>query len=268
MTTLHFTKMHGLANDYIYVDARDIPHQPWPELARRLSRRHTGIGADGLVLITRSEVADFGMRIFNADGSEAQMCGNASRCIGKYVYEHGLTDKTTVHLDTKAGVRELRLHVVDGRVESVTVDMGIPEYMGRAEIPVGGRGIPIDKVSMGNPHAVCFFASPDNMPVRTLGPQIATHPHFVEGTNVELVYVKNRRELLMRVWERGSGETLACGTGACAAAVAAIQRGVCSRDVTVHLPGGDLQIRLTDYGHVEMTGGATEVFTGELRLEI
>ncbi|MBQ1874309.1 MAG: diaminopimelate epimerase [Paludibacteraceae bacterium] len=265
--TLHFTKMHGLGNDYIYVDAREIPHQPWPELARRLSDRHTGIGGDGLVLITRSETEDFGMRIFNADGSEAQMCGNASRCIGKYVYEHGLTDRTHIHLETRSGVRNLSLTVEDGKVTSVTVDMGLPEYMGRTEIPVGGRQIPIDKVSMGNPHAICFFAQPDNMPVHTFGPQISTHPHFVEGTNVEFVCVRSRHELTMRVWERGSGETLACGTGACAAVVAAIQQGVCSRDVTVNLPGGQLHIRLTDYGHVEMTGPATEVFTGEMKIE-
>lgn len=261
--SLHFTKMHGLGNDYIYVDARaHVPHD-LPELARRISDRHTGVGSDGLVLITQSEVADFGMRILNADGSEAQMCGNASRCVGKYVYEKGLTDKTNITLETLAGIKILHLHVVDGVVDSVMVDMGIPQYNGRAELRIAGHSVLVDKVDMGNPHAVLLLQEGEQPDVTGLGPQIEKHPHFAEGVNVEFVHVLSRREIDMRVWERGSGETMACGTGACASVLATIQNCLTARDVTVHLCGGDMQVVMTDYGHIEMTGPAAFVCEGE-----
>ena len=271
--TIPFIKMHGLGNDYVYIDcfpaetAKIIAKTDLSSLARRVSDRHTGIGSDGLVLILPSQEADAMMRIFNADGSEAKMCGNAIRCVGKYLYESGLCVRTRLFIETLSGVRTLTLDAVDGRVKEVTVNMGMPriqpDALMRGTDPMG-----FTAVDMGNPHAVFFrdtVVSDAELAVE--GQRISTHPHFAAGTNVEFVRVLNEDELDVRVWERGSGITMACGTGACAAAVAAIQNGWTNRVVTVHLPGGDLQIR---WGHdtlpVYMTGTATEVFRGEIPL--
>ncbi len=265
---LPFTKMQGLGNDYIYIDARMREIPDLPALAQRLSDRHFGIGGDGIVLITKSATCDFGMRIFNADGSEAQMCGNASRCIGKYVYERGLTHKTTLTLDTLAGVKTLSLHLNNGKVESVSVDMGLPRYLGQVQLTIGNETFALERVDMGNPHAVCLATDKQILDkVLTAGEQIEKHPFFApERTNVEFVCVRNRRELDMRVWERGSAETLACGTGACAAVVAARQRNMTDDELQVHLLGGDLRIAFLHNGHIEMTGGAEFVFDGDVKI--
>lgn len=262
---MQFTKMHGLGNDYIYFDlvSHPISSVDWQALAVRLSNRHTGIGGDGIVLIMppTNETCDFRMRIFNADGSEAEMCGNASRCIGKYVYERGLTNKTIVALETGAGVKTLHLKVRDGVVESVCVEMG----KAVVESPSSFILPPLSIVDMGNPHAVVMVegAITDEM-VWQKGPRIEKDRRFPHGTNVEFVRVENRQELTMRVWERGSGETMACGTGACASAVAAYAQGLTDNEVTVHLLGGDLHISIDEDWNVQMTGGATIVFDGEV----
>ena len=288
---MRFTKMHGLGNDYIYFDlvSHPISFVDWQALAVRLSNRHTGIGGDGIVLIMppTNEACDFRMRIFNADGSEAEMCGNASRCIGKYVYERGLTSKTIVALETGAEVKTLHLQVRDGVVESVCVEMGKAvideglrikdERLNSADSEFSETKVinpssfilpPLSIVDMGNPHAVVMVegAIMDEM-VWQAGPRIEKDRRFPNGTNVEFVRVENRQELTMRVWERGSGETMACGTGACAAAVAAHAQGLTDNEVTVHLLGGDLHISIDKDWHVRMTGGATIVFDGELRVE-
>ena len=255
---LPFIKMHGLGNDYVYIDcfkktkAQLITKTDLADLARRVSDRHFGIGSDGLVLILPSKVADAKMRIFNADGSEAEMCGNAIRCVGKYLYENGLCSNVHMEIETLAGIRFLSLQVVNGRVEQVTVNMGIPvispQTLMADSMPIG-----YTSVNIGNPHAV-FFRD--------------TVPLLPTDTNVEFVHVRNEKELDVRVIERGSGETLACGTGACASAVAAIFHGLTERKITVHLPGGDLQIQWkNDASPVLMTGPATEVFRGELKGE-
>ena len=268
---MRFTKMHGLGNDYIYFDLVSMPMSSidWQAMAIRLSNRHTGIGGDGIVLIMPSDTCDFRMRIFNADGSEAEMCGNASRCIGKYVFERGLTHKTTLTLETGAGVKTLHLHVSNGEVESVSVEMGkaLLEDGLRQENKRTSSDIlpPLFVVNMGNPHAVVMVEGEitDEMVIQ-LGPRIEKDKCFPAGTNVEFVRVENRKELTMRVWERGSGETMACGTGACASAVAAFAKGLTDNDITVHLRGGDLSIRIEEDWNVLMTGGATFVFDGEV----
>lgn len=254
MVTLPFIKMHGLGNDYVYVDcfpkatAALIAKRDVQALAREVSDRHFGIGSDGLVLILPSKEADAMMRIFNADGSEAQMCGNAIRCVGKYLYESGLCRRLRMEIETLSGVRSLALSVEDGKVQQVTVNMGIPVIAPRT-LQSGADPIGYTFVNMGNPHAVFFRESVPLLP---------------EDTNVEFVRVRNKRSLDIRVIERGSGETMACGTGACASAVAAIYHGLTERTVTVHLPGGDLSIRwAVDEEPVYMTGSATEVFRGE-----
>lgn len=261
--------MHGLGNDYIYIDcfqpdtAALIAKSDLPELARRVSDRHFGIGSDGLVLILPSEEADVKMRIFNADGSEAQMCGNAIRCVGKYLYESGMCPRPRLFVETLSGIRMLVLQVLNGKVGSVTVNMGVPAI--RSDMVMKGADpIGFTTVNMGNPHAVFFRETvmPDEE-LAVVGRRVGTHPHFSEGTNVEFVRVRNKKELDVRVWERGSGVTLACGTGACAAAVSAMWHGWTERDVIVHLPGGDLEIRWEkDKQSVYMTGPATEVFRG------
>lgn len=265
---LSFTKMQGLGNDYIYIDAREHIPADLPALARRLSDRHFGIGSDGIVLITNSPACDFGMRIFNADGSEAQMCGNASRCIAKYVFERGLTTKTTLTLQTLAGVKTLSLQVAEGRVEQVSVDMGMPKFIGITTVKIDKYRFNLGKIDMGNPHAVGFVSDPQELSLAaTYGAQIENHPAFApERTNVEFVYAHDKCELDMRVWERGSGETLACGTGACAAVVAAIHTQRIVDHAVVHLPGGDLYIALQPDGHIRMTGGAEFVFDGVIDL--
>ena len=287
---MRFTKMHGLGNDYIYFDlvSHPISSVDWRELAVRLSNRHTGIGGDGIVLILPSETCDFRMRIFNADGSEAEMCGNASRCIGKYVYERGLTRKTIIALETGAGVKRLHLQVRDGVVEAVCVEMGkavVDEGLGIKDERLNSADSefsetkvinpssfilpPLSIVDMGNPHAVVMVDGEitDEMVWQT-GPRIEKAPRFPHGTNVEFVRVENRQELRMRVWERGSGETMACGTGACASAVAAYAKGLTDNEVTVHLLGGDLHISIDEHWQVRMTGGATIVFDGEVEVPL
>ena len=268
-----FIKMHGLGNDYVYIDcfpaetAELLAKIDLPELARRVSDRHTGIGADGLVLIVPSMVADARMRMFNADGSEAQMCGNAIRCVGKYLYESGLKAQTYLVIETLAGNRTLELHVKSGVVEQVTVDMSQPR-IAQDQLTMDGKTMPFVSVNMGNPHAIFFRDTmPDTNEVATIGKQIEKNPHFTEGTNVEFVCIRNEKEVDMRVWERGTGETMACGTGACATGVAAMELGKTEREVTVHLLGGDLHIRWDKQNNVFMTGTATEVFRGTYNWE-
>ena len=273
---MRFTKMHGIGNDYIFVDCFHETLAEAPEtLAAKVSERHFGIGGDGLILILPSNVADARMRIFNADGSEAEMCGNGVRCVAKYVYERGIAKKNPLTIETGRGVLTLHLEVKDDRVQSVTVDMGEP-ILDPARIPVrlngtvieypinvDGVDLAITCVSMGNPHCVIFRPEIDDLLVTQIGPKLERHPLFPNRTNVEFVQVLSPSEVRMRVWERGSGETLACGTGACAVCVAGVLAGRLDRKVLVHLLGGDLQIEWRSDGHVFMTGPATEVFTGE-----
>ncbi|MDR1416587.1 MAG: diaminopimelate epimerase [Prevotellaceae bacterium] len=275
---MKFTKMHGAGNDYVYIDCTKGEVANPHELSKKVSDRHFGVGSDGLVLICKSDVADFRMRMFNADGSEAQMCGNAVRCIGKYVYDKGLTTKTSLTLETLAGVKHLTLFVNGGKVYKVTVDMGLPELL-PAKIPVavdGERavGLPLEVdgkvfqmtcVSMGNPHAVTFVKDVKSFDVHHIGRLIECHALFPEKVNVEFVEPLSADELSMRVWERGSGETWACGTGACATLVAATLNNLSNGKATIHLLGGDLEVEWDKTsGHVYMTGGATTVFEGEL----
>lgn len=274
---IHFTKMHGAGNDYVYVDCTDGMEIDSPsELAVKISDRHYGVGSDGLVLICRSHTADFKMRMFNADGSEAQMCGNAARCIGKYVWDKGLTKKTDILLETRAGIKFLHLLPSGNMVSRVRVDMGAPEFA-VIKIPVhapservvdmphtfAGREFKITCASMGNPHAVVFVDSVDDFEVERWGRIIENDPIFPERTNVEFIQNMGNNHLKMRVWERGSGETLACGTGACAAVAAASLRGVVERCAVVHLLGGMLEVEWTQDNHILMTGDAVEVFTGD-----
>ena len=277
---MRFTKMQGCGNDYIYINCFAEKVENPEKLAIAMSERHFGVGSDGLVLIMPSEAADFRMRMFNLDGSEGKMCGNASRCVGKYVYERGLTEKTTVALETLGGIKILQLHVKDGIVESVTVDMGEP-VLEAAEIPVLSDKHPVigetveilDRkfdftcVSMGNPHAIVYMADIDHLDIEKIGPSFENHVAFPDRVNTEFVEVIDEHTLKMRVWERGSGETLACGTGACAVAVASILNGHVDGDksVTVKLLGGDLQIFWNRQENlVYMTGPAKIVFEGEV----
>ncbi len=280
-----FTKLHGLGNDYIYLNAftGQIQEYDLAELARILSDRHFGVGADGIVLIMPSEIADFRMRIFNSDGSEAEMCGNGIRGLVKYVYEHGMTDKTTITVETGAGVLRVALTVEDDSVVAATVDMGIPR-LDRSQIPmlgepadepvidqpleVNGDSFNITCVSMGNPHCVIFVDDVDHFTVSDLGPLIENHELFPERINVEFVTVLDRGHIKMRVWERGTGETLACGTGASASVVAGVLTDRTDRQVEVELLGGPLQIEWHQNQHVFMTGPITEVFTGQLNEQL
>lgn len=274
---MHFTKMQGIGNDYVYVNCFEETVRDPEALAVRISRPHFGVGSDGLVLIEPSDVADFGMRIFNSDGSESEMCGNATRCIGKYVYERGLTDKTELTLMTRAGLKQLQLRARGGKVHSVRVDMGSPELDPRrvpVDLPgeivlghrldVGGMMYAIHCVSMGNPHCVIFVRDPDDIDLPMVGPLIENHRIFPNRTNVEFVTVRDRQHLRMRVWERGAGETLACGTGACAALVASVLTGKADREAEVRLNGGVLQIAWSpEDNHVYKEGPAEFVFDGE-----
>lgn len=278
MKNLKFTKMQGAGNDYIYVDGFTQEIENPSELAVRLSNRHFGIGSDGLVLILPSDTCDFRMQMFNSDGSEAEMCGNASRCVGKYVYDNGLTTKKEITLETKAGVKYITLLDGDTRARKVTVDMGEPilaptlipvkvaeEPVLEYPLDIDGKIWKISCVSMGNPHAVVFTKGIKKMDLPLIGPKFEKHPVFPRKTNTEFIEVVDRNTLNMRVWERGAGETLACGTGACAAAVAAILNNHCDRKVKVHLLGGDLEIEWdVCNNHVYMTGEAVTVFEGEL----
>ena len=279
---MRFTKMHGLGNDYVYVNAMEEQIGDPHALARAVSDRHCGVGGDGLVLIASSRVADFQMRMYNADGSQGEMCGNASRCVAKYVYDRGLTDKTEITLETLAGIRTLRMTVKDGKVDTVRVDMGepglrceqVPCLLGRgvvtrARIEALGRAFEITPVSTGNPHGVIFLHEPvEAFDVRRYGPALETHPAFPKKANIEFVNVLARDRLRMRVWERGSGVTLACGTGSCAALVAANLCGLADRRAAVVLDGGELHNEWDEAtGRVFMTGPATHVFDGEYDLQ-
>ena len=273
---LEFTKMHGCGNDYIYVDCNKYNILDPANDAIILSDRHTGIGADGLVLICPSEAADAKMRMFNADGSEGKMCGNAIRCVAKYLYEKKKCEKEELNIETLSGIKKLRLFVNDGKVDSVLVDMGIASFepkdipmdteekMISAPVICGNTGYTITAVSMGNPHAVCFRDNVADMTLSDDGPKIGACSIFSEGVNVEFVRVIDCKTLEMRVWERGSGETLACGTGACASVAAAVANGICPRntDVTVRLRGGDLNITCDGEYHIFMKGAAEFSFEG------
>jgi len=284
---MQFVKMQGAGNDYIYLDcfAQPAPKDP-AALARRLSDRHFGIGADGLILILPSSQTDARMRMFNADGSEAEMCGNGIRCVAKYVYDHGLCPRTRLRIETGAGIIPVEVFPEDGRVRRACVDMGRPIFeppevpttlpadprspvaaAADAELQVAGRTLQVTCVSMGNPHCVVFVDEPDDRWVLELGPQIETHPSFPNRVNVEFVKVVSAQEAVARVWERGSGETLACGTGACAVCVAGVLTGRTERRLAVRLPGGVLQIEWAQDDHVYLTGPAVEVFTGTLSEE-
>ncbi len=261
---MRFTKMQGLGNDYLYVFG-DVPADA-PALARRLSDRHFGVGADGMIYITPSSAADFGMRIFNADGSEAMMCGNGIRCVGKYVYDRGHTAKTALTIETRSGVRTLALRLRGGRVASVSVEMGRAIAAAPTVLAVGGEAVTLIPVSVGNPHAVIFVDDAEAAPLTELGPLIERHPTFDGGVNVEFVEVRDRTQLRMRVWERGSGVTLACGTGACASVAAAIAAGHCDAGVpvTVVLDGGALTVTVDADGETQMEGPAAFICDGEI----
>ena len=260
---MHFTKMHGLGNDYLYVYG-EAP-EDIAALSRRLSDRHFGAGSDGMIYISPSDAADFKMRIFNADGSEAMMCGNGVRCVGKYVYDKGYTDKTYLKIETLSGVKRLQLHVAGGAVKSVTVDMGQAVAQPERQLSVNGKEYTYTPVSVGNPHAVIFTDAVNAVPLETLGPAIERHPDFPGGVNVEFVQILSDTALRMRVWERGSGVTMACGTGSCASVAAAVKNGYCraGQPVTVQLDGGTLEITVSEAGEVTMTGPAETVYEGE-----
>ena len=271
MNKIHFIKMHGVGNDYIFVDTTVHPILDPAATAIAWSKQHTGIGSDGLVLMGRPEgdEADFTMRIFNADGSEGLMCGNASRCIGKYVYERGLTDKTCIRLLTASGVKVLKLDVADGKVRNVTVDMQAPalcdERLYRPTADALPQGV---FVSMGNPHYVIFVDNIDSIDVATVGAQLEHHPSFPERCNIELAQVM-ADGTRMRVWERGSGITLACGTGACATAVAAAVTGRSGRSSRIIMDGGALDIEWSEAdNHVYLTGPATIVYEGDIDTDV
>ena len=278
-----FIKMHGIGNDYIYIDAlrgetpEYLTEEFLPDLARKISDRHFGVGSDGLILILPSDHADFRMRIFNADGSEAKMCGNGIRCVGKYIYDLGYTDKTSLIIETNSGMRYLELIPGENGVEKVIVDMGTP-FFKRKEIPVAGdpeaemneevlesveKDFKVTGVSMGNPHGVVYVNDVDNLDLNKFGPGLEKNMVWPDRANIEFVKVISPDEIKVRVWERGSDETMACGTGACASAVTSYRKGLTKPDVTVHLRGGDLQISYEkESNRVKMTGPAEFVAKG------
>lgn len=277
---MKFTKMHGIGNDYVYVNCFEESVKNPAEVSKFVSDRHFGIGSDGLILISPSAIADFRMNIYNADGSQAEMCGNGIRCVAKYVYDYGLTDKTEISVETLAGIKYLRLQVENGKVASVEVNMGAP-ILEPKEIPVAVEESPVVNVpvevkgkiyhmtcvSMGNPHAIIFMKNVKDLDIAAIGPYFENHTVFPKRTNTEFVEVLDRNTVNMRVWERGSDETLACGTGACATTVACILNDKTENEVTVHLLGGDLKIRWDrEANQVYMTGPATVVFDGEITL--
>ena len=273
---LHFTKMHGCGNDYIYIDCTETEIAEPEKLSAVMSPRHYSVGSDGLVLICRSESCDFRMRMFNLDGSEGNMCGNAIRCVGKYVYDSGMTDKTSLSIETKSGVKLLTLKVEDGRVSQVTVDMGraetapekLPMHADKpmidAPVVISGKEYRITAVSMGNPHQVIYCSEPEALELDKIGADFENFSLFPERVNTEFVKVLGRNKLYMRVWERGSGETYACGTGACAAAVSSVLNGYCDYDepIEVGLVGGKLTLTVRRDMKVFMTGPATKVYEG------
>lgn len=273
---MNFTKMHGLGNDYLFINCFEETVDEPAELSIAMSDRHTGAGSDGIILVLPSEESEFRMRIFNADGSEAETCGNGIRCFAKYVFDHGLTDKPEFVVETLAGPNRVWLDVDDGVVKTVRSNMGRPEF-DRDKIPMkGSPGDVIEEeliaagstyvitcISMGNPHTIIFVDDVDAVRLAETGPAIETHRSFPNRTNVEFVQMDGRTDMRVRVWERGSGITLACGSGTCAAAVAAMRTGRAERTVTAHLDLGDLDIEWAEDGSVFMTGPATEVYTGE-----
>lgn len=279
---MEFTKMHGIGNDYIYFNCLEKEIENPNELAIKLSDRHFGVGGDGIVLILPSKVADFRMRMFNADGSEGEMCGNATRCIGKYVYEKGHTKSKEISLETLGGIKHLKLTVVDDKVIEVEVNMG-KAILGAKDIPVdinkenvideevtiGDKQYNITCVSMGNPHCIVYMNGIDELEIEKIGPVFENNPLFPQRINTEFVEVIDEKTLKMRVWERGSGETYACGTGACAVTVASVLNGFCKKDeeITVKLLGGDLKIKYCNDGIVYMTGPAEFVFEGRIENE-
>ncbi|MGN0970604.1 MAG: diaminopimelate epimerase [Aristaeellaceae bacterium] len=274
---MRFTKMHGIGNDYIYINCFEERVEDPGTLSVRMSRPHFGVGSDGLILICPSDVADFTMKMYNSDGSESEMCGNGIRCLGRYVYERGLTKKTSFTVMTGGGLKQLELKVSGGKVQSVRVDMGSPvltpalipttmtgEMVMGATLHVGGANYKVHCVSMGNPHCVVFVKDPDTVDLPELGPLFEHHEAFPRRTNTEFVQVVSRNHLRMRVWERGAGETLACGTGACASLVAAVMTGQADRKVTMDLLGGSLELEWSpEDNHVYQEGPATFVFDGE-----
>ena len=275
-----FTKMHGLGNDYVCINCfRERVEDP-PGFARTLCDRHYGIGADGLILICPSKVSDFKMEIYNSDGSVAGMCGNGIRCLGKYVYDYRLTGKETLSIETKSGIRNMHLHIQDGKACGAMVDMGVPRLNAHSipilsekdlvindPIEVQEKNYRMTGISMGNPHAVVFVDDVAHFELEKYGPLFENHVRFPKRTNTEFVQIISRNEAIMRVWERGSAETWACGTGTCATVMACILNGLTDNDVLVHLRGGDLRIVYDEKSnHVFMTGPATEVFEGEIQL--
>jgi diaminopimelate epimerase len=273
---MNFTKMHGAGNDYIYVDCFHNPPPRDPAgLSRAISDRHFGVGGDGLILICPSERADARMRMFNADGSEAEMCGNGVRCVAKYVYDHGIARKPRLTIETGRGLLTLDLQVSGGKVHQVRVDMGEPILAAERipttlpgnpplNVPLPGHQLRVSCVSMGNPHCVAFVDAITDELVLGVGPQVERHPAFPRRVNAEFVQVNGPTDVTVRVWERGSGETLACGTGACAVCVAGVLTGRTGRAITAHLPGGDLQLEWSEAdNHVYLTGPAVEVFHGD-----
>ena len=274
---MRFTKMQGAGNDYVYVNCFDEPPPDNPaELARQISDRHFGVGGDGLILIGPSAVADARMRMFNADGSEAEMCGNGVRCVAKYVYDHGICRNANLRIETGRGVLPIEVQVSAGRVVAARVDMGAPILESiripttlpgdppvNAPLQVAGRTLAVTCVSMGNPHCITYVDHLDDDWVLGVGPQVENDPHFPQRVNAEFVEVLSPDEVRMRVWERGSGETLACGTGACAVCVAGVLTGRTQRQILAHLPGGDLELQWAEDDRVYLTGPAVEVFSGE-----
>lgn len=276
---MRFVKMHGAGNDFVVIDGakEDIAEENLPAVSRHACDRNFGIGADGLILVLPSRVANFRMRMFNPDGSEAEMCGNGIRCFAKYVFDRKMHPDVIMTVETLGGIKTLKLNAAGGKVQTVRVDMGKPRLL-RSEIPmkgdntrvvaeplkVQGKKIEVTCVSMGNPHCVTFVNNVEEYPVDRIGPDIENHSSFPQRTNVEFVEVINSQEIKMRVWERGAGETLACGTGACASAVASMLNDKVARKVTVHLRGGDLFIEWLGDNKVFMTGPAEEVFEGKV----
>ena len=278
---IKFTKMHGLGNDYVYIDAINQKIENESSLAKFVSNRHFGIGSDGLILICKSDSADFKMRMFNSDGSEAEMCGNGIRCVGKFVYDKGLTDKTIVKIETLAGIKTLVLNTKDGKVETARVDMGEP-ILEAEKIPVISKEQPVKNleleaenkkfkftcVSMGNPHAITIVENTKEFDVEKYGKILEVDKAFPKKANIEFAQIIDKENIKMRVWERGAGETLACGTGACATAVACNLNGLTDRKVNIELLGGTLNIEWNEKdNHIYMTGPAVTVFDGELYKE-
>lgn len=284
---IKFTKMEGLGNDYVYIDCTKQDVENKQDLAKFVSDRHFGIGSDGLILIKNSSLADFKMQMFNSDGTEAEMCGNGIRCVGKFVYDKGLTDKTNLKIETLAGIKILQLNIENNKVKTAKVDMGepilesklIPAKNGKVfkskedinfykvNINVNEKLNELTCVSMGNPHAIEFMNDIKNLEIEKYGPAIEKDDHFPNKINVEFIEIVNENNIKMRVWERGSGETLACGTGACASVVASVLNGYINRNVTVELLGGNLEIEWNKQdNHIYMTGPAKTVFEGELNI--